>query len=108
VDVDAALQWLLPSTYPAIERGVEEMVRTLPVSVMCQYSRSAPTGPGLDAIVADHLTGVRQASFGTSPNSHGLVLHGELDVSNRDVIDAVVSAAVAGAGKVLSLDFAAA
>lgn len=106
VEVNAALRWLTPSAYPAMERGVEEMVRTLPVSVMCQYSRSATTGPGLDVTVADHLTGVRQASFRTGPDPHGLVLHGELDVSKRDVIDAVVCAAVSGAGKVLSLDLA--
>ena len=106
VEVDAALRMLLPSAYPAIEQHVAELVRTLPVSAMCQYSQSATTGPWLEVTVEDHLTGVRQATFSTGPDPQGLVLRGELEIANHDVISAVVCAAVARAPQVLRLDLA--
>jgi anti-anti-sigma factor len=106
VEVNAALLTRSPLTYPAVERNLAELVRTRPVSAMCQYSRASTIGDSLQVIVEGHLTGVRQTGFGTGPDPQGLVLRGDLDVANHDVIAAVVCAAVARAPQKLRLDLA--
>src|SRR3954452_11691117 len=103
-DARAAPSVLSPAGYRDSERRMEELVRTRPVSVMCQYARSTTTGAELEDVVAAHLTGVHQWNLATGGNGDGLVLRGEIDTANADVFAALLSAADRAASRALRLD----
>src|SRR3712207_1253912 len=62
----AALTVLSPGHYLTVEQRLDALVRSLPVSALCQYARSATTGPALRDAVGVHVPGVREASFATA------------------------------------------
>ncbi len=101
-----ALAMLSPAAYRGLEQRMDDLVRSRPVSAMCQYARATTTGASLDNVVAIHLTGVRQSTFATGRDQHGLVLRGEIDTTNTDVFTAVLAAACASRPTVLWLDLA--
>jgi anti-anti-sigma factor len=88
---------LSPEAHLDIERKTDELCRTRPVSAMCQYARPATTGPLLRDAVATHVSGVRELAFSSGENELGLVLHGEVDIANADVLAATLAAALGSA-----------
>jgi anti-anti-sigma factor len=90
----AARTVLTPEAYRDVERKTDQLCRTRPVSAMCQYARPATAGPLLRDAVASHVNGVRELAFSSGENELGLVLHGEVDIANADVLAATVAAAL--------------
>jgi anti-anti-sigma regulatory factor len=103
-EAGAALTVVSPAVHRWFEQGVDELVRTRPVHALCQYAQATTTGQALDDVVALHLLGVREASFATGWDGHGLVLRGEVDPTNTGVFAAALTAAACAASRVLSLD----
>jgi MEDS: MEthanogen/methylotroph, DcmR Sensory domain len=91
-EVHAALTRLTPAAYRDVEQRMNVLMRTRPVSALCQYPRATTTGAWLEDVVADHLVGVHQSTFATSEDLDGLALHVE-DAANADVLHAVLTAA---------------
>ncbi len=89
-----------------VETRVAELVRSLPVSALCQYARDSTTGPALRDAVGVHVPGVRETCFSTGADERGLVLRGEVDAGNAEVLEAAVSAFTDVPPCVLSLDLA--
>jgi anti-anti-sigma factor len=89
-----------------VERRLAELVRSLPVSALCQYARSSTRGPALRDAVDVHVPRIREACFGTDADERGLVLRGEVDAGNADVLEAAVTAFTDVPPCVLSLDLA--
>jgi anti-anti-sigma factor len=101
-----AVTTLSPGHHLTVERRLEELVRSLPVSALCQYERSATRGPALRDAVDVHVPGIREACFSTGADERGLVLRGEVDASNAEVLEAAVTAFTDVPPCVLSLDLA--
>ena len=102
----AAATVLSSGHYLTVERRMDELVRSLPVSALCQYARSVTTGPALRSAVGVHVAGVREAYFATRAGELGLVLRGEADAGNAEVLEAAVTAFTDVPPCVLSLDLA--
>jgi anti-anti-sigma regulatory factor len=105
-EVGAALTRLSPAAYRDVEHGMNELMRSLPVSALCQYPRPTTTEAALEEAVATHLFAVRQTTFATSPALDGLALRGEIEGDNTDVFEAVLIAASKRRPRVLWLDLA--
>ncbi|MGC1211161.1 MAG: MEDS domain-containing protein [Micromonospora sp.] len=102
----AALAVLSPDEYLALERNMDRLCRTRPVSAMCQYARAGSPGIQMRDAVTVHLTAVRESQFRTYPLRDGVAVSGELDLSNADVFADLVRAATGAANDVLWLDLA--
>jgi anti-anti-sigma factor len=105
-EVPAALTGASPQAHRGFELRMNEMMRTRPVAAMCQYPRSTTTGARLRQTVAVHLAGVRESVLATGGDERGLVLRGEVDVTNSDVFTAVLAGASTTSSRVLCLDLA--
>ena len=97
-EASTALGILTESDYARIERTMDELCRTRPVSAMCQYERSVTSAARLREIVAVHLVGIRESGFRTRSAEHGIAVSGEVDISNADTFAAAVDAAVQAVG----------
>jgi len=102
----AALSVLSPTAYWLVEQGMAELVRTMPVRLRELEADPEPRRPLQDDVVAVHLAGVRQATFTTDQDLDGLVLRGEIDLTNAEVFTAVLTAATRSPSRVLWLDLA--
>jgi anti-anti-sigma factor len=75
------------------EQATDEVCRSSPVSVLCQY----PARESLDLLAlvsVAHGAGMREKLLQTAPlPGGGLALYGELDISNRDILRSVLLAA---------------
>ncbi len=89
-----------------VERRLEELVRSLPVSALCQYARDCCRGPALRDAVGVHVPGIREACLRTGESELGLVLRGEADAGNAEVLEAAVNAFTDVPPRVLCLDLA--
>lgn len=89
-DIDALL---------AYERGMEELTRTLPVSVMCFYGRPA-LGARLAQFVPVHGRGVVAPLLRMSSTPGEVRLSGEVDLSNSDLLGALLSGVEPRGGRV--------
>jgi anti-anti-sigma regulatory factor len=76
----------------AYERGMEELTRTLPVSVMCFYDRPA-LGERLAPFVPVHGRGVVAPLLRMSSSPGAVRLSGEIDLSNSDLVGALLAGA---------------
>ncbi len=106
VGVLGALTILSPGHHLTVEQRLEELVRSLPVSALCQYARSSTRGPALRDAVGVHVPGIRETWFGTGESELGLVLRGEVDAGNAEVLEAAVTAFTDVPPCVLCLDLA--
>ncbi|SDL76558.1 anti-anti-sigma factor [Geodermatophilus siccatus] len=106
VGVLGALTILSPRHHLSVEQRLEELVRSLPVSVLCQYARSSTRGPALRDAIGVHVPGIRETCFRTGESELGLVLQGEVDACNAEVLEAAVTAFTDVPPRVLSLDLA--
>lgn len=102
----AALSVLSPAARRSFEEQVDELTRTRPVQALCQYAQATTTGAVLDHAVGLHLPAVRQATFSTGYDERGLALRGEVDVTNADVLTAVLAAAGRSSERALCVDLA--
>ena len=97
-EASTTLGILTESDHARIERTMDELCRTRPVSAMCQYERSVTSAARLREIVAVHLVGIRESGFRTRSAEDGIAVSGEVDISNADTFAAAVDAAVQAAG----------
>jgi anti-anti-sigma factor len=64
---------------------------------MCRYASRSTTGELLRDVVAMHVAGVRDPTLTTGEKGSGLVLRGEVDIANVDVLAATLAAALGAA-----------
>lgn len=90
----ASTAWSLMSRtlHETIERATDELCRTHPVSVMCQYALPE-SFERLGRVSAMHRGGVRERLFRATPSEDGLAVAGEIDRSNHDIWHALLTAA---------------
>jgi anti-anti-sigma factor len=103
-EANAARSVLPEPVYADMERTMDQLCRTLPVSAMCQYARRATTRVRLREVVAAHLVGVRQTKLRTGQDQRGITFSGQVDVANADTFAAAVHAAISAAARVAWLD----
>ena len=88
-----------------VERAFDQFCRTHPVSALCQYEQSGMPEDRLQEIAASHLSGgIRQRTLSVAQHVGRLVLAGEIDVSNHDILMCALRAATEQASQVLRLD----
>jgi anti-anti-sigma factor len=102
----AAMTMLSPGDYLSVDERIDELVRTLPVSVLCEYVPGSTISPGLWDVVGVHVPGIREARFHTGTGELGLVLRGEVDASSAEVLEAAVTAFTDGPPRMLCLELA--
>lgn len=96
LSAEATTAWsVMPRARHAdVERTIDQMCQSLPVSVMCQY-------PALDSmevlgpVSTAHGSGLRERLFQAMPFEGGLAVAGEVDTSNHDILRALLQAATA-------------
>jgi anti-anti-sigma factor len=93
-----------PAGSAAVERTFDRLCRTRPVSVLCQCARSVTMGYRLREVTTVHLYGVRERQLRTAATGGGLVLAGEVDISNDDLVFAAAQAATSRASAAFRLD----
>jgi anti-anti-sigma factor len=93
----AALEIMSAEDYGLVERTMEELCRTGTVSALCQYARSRTVGPTLTDAVEVHVRGVRQRLITARDSGTAVLLTGEVDISNADVLSELVGAATRAA-----------
>ena len=93
IDAGAALTVLTAADLRESERRIDELVRSRPASVMCQYTRATTTADRLHEVVAEHPTGVLESTLATGRERDRLALRGEIDTANADVFGALLAAA---------------
>ena len=86
-----------------LEWATDRLCQTRPVSVLCQYPADLAR-EALSEVSAMHGDGVREALLDTARRPGGIVLRGEVDVSNHDVLHCAVQAATRWAADSLVVD----
>lgn len=84
---DATTAWsVIPQRRHAdIERATDQLCRSRPVSVMCQYPARESLGV-LRLVSTTHGAGLRERLFRAAPLRGGVALSGELDLSNQGIL----------------------
>jgi anti-anti-sigma factor len=103
-EASAALTHLPERAHAGIERNMDALCRTYPVSALCQYDRATTPRDQLAQASAQHAWGVRESQLHTAETEGGLTLAGEVDWSNELVLMSVVQAASSMAVAVFWLD----
>lgn len=103
-EAEAALSILPKAVHNDIERKMDEICRTYPVSALCQYDRAMLTDERLHEVASTHVSGVRASQLHMGRQADALVLAGELDAATSDLLAAVLRAAGAQARATLRLD----
>jgi anti-anti-sigma factor len=93
-EASTALGVLDESDYAAIERKMDQLCRTQPVSAMCQYARHSTSGARLREVVGVHLVGIRETNLRITSDTYGTAFGGEIDISNVDTFAAAIQAAM--------------
>ena len=78
-----------------LEQATDLLCHTQPVSVMCQYPEEL-VGESLAVVSGMHRDGIRQSLLRTARRPGGVVVAGEVDISNHDVLRSALQAASAG------------
>jgi anti-anti-sigma factor len=91
---DATTAWgvMSPARHAEIERAADQVCKSGPVSVMCQYPARTSMRV-LRLVSAAHGGGLRERLLQATPIGGGLALDGQLDVSNQGILRAVLLAA---------------
>lgn len=97
---EATTAWsLMPrARHAEIERATDELCRSRPVSVMCQYSPPESLDE-LARVSNVHGAGLRERLLRASPVNGGLVVAGEIDRSNHDLWRSLLVAATSATEK---------
>lgn len=91
---EAVTAWgvMPPTVHADVEWATDELCRSMPVSVVCQYPATLPRA-GLQTVCAMHGDGVRESQMQVFPTADGLALAGAVDASNERVLRAALLAA---------------
>jgi anti-anti-sigma factor len=103
-EASTALTFLTWPAYMAVEREIDEITRTHPLSAMCQYEQASTVDDHLSDVVSSHLTGIREWLLSTGDGDGELVLAGEIDVSNAELLTCALRAATSRAADTLRLN----
>jgi len=104
-EASAALTFMPPSAYRTVERSIDQLCRTHRLSALCQYQQLSTTGDHLQDAAFSHVGGgIRQRALHTGHLADQLVLVGEIDVSNYDILTCALRAAGEWTSQVLRLD----
>ncbi|MGC9665414.1 MEDS domain-containing protein [Planosporangium sp. 12N6] len=95
------------SAYLDIERTIDRLCRTRPVSALCQYAHAATAPATLRELVAVHRARLRHSALNMASDPRGLVLSGEIDCGNADAFAAALAIASACGERMLRLDLTA-
>jgi anti-anti-sigma factor len=106
-EASTALTFLSWPAYMAIEREIDEIARTHPLSAMCQYEQPTTVDDHLSEVVASHLEGIREWLLSTGEGDDGeLILAGEIDVSNSELLACALRVATSRAPETFRLNLA--
>jgi anti-anti-sigma factor len=100
--VDPAL-----SAHLDLEGKLDRLCRTRSVSALCRYTRSTAEREVLPDLVAVHGYRLRDSALCIEASDRGLVVGGEIDRANADVLAAALSVVSACADREVWLDLAA-
>jgi anti-anti-sigma factor len=109
-EASTALTFLTWPAYMAIEREIDEITRTHPLSAMCQYEQASTVDDHLSDVVSSHPAGIREWLLSTGDGDGDgdgdgeLVLAGEIDVSNAELLACALRAATSRAPETLRLN----
>jgi len=81
-----------PAAHADLEWAMERLCRVRPVSALCQYPADL-TLETLQVVSAMHVDGIWQTHLRTAARPDGIVLAGEADVSNQQILRSAVMAA---------------
>ncbi|MGC9671168.1 MEDS domain-containing protein [Planosporangium sp. 12N6] len=95
------------SAHLHLERTIDRLCCTRPVSVLCQFRHSTTEPTMLPDLVTVHRYRLRDCAFSMAAGPDGLVLRGQIDRGNANVIAAVTEVATASGGHAVRLDLAA-
>jgi anti-anti-sigma factor len=107
-EASTALTFLTWPAYMAIEREIDEIARTHPLSAMCQYEQPSTVDGHLSDVVSSHVSGIREwlLSTGDGEGEGELILAGEIDVSNSELLTCALREATSRVPETFRLDLA--
>jgi len=83
---NAALASVGERDYRAIDRLMDELCASQPVSALCQYDTTADTEPTLLTVVDSHPDAVRDQQMRLRRRGNGFVVAGEVDLGSAAVL----------------------
>lgn len=86
-----------PAQHADVECATDELCRSQPVSVLCQYPARLPQAT-LQTVCAVHGSGIREALLQTFPGPDGVALAGTVDASNERLLRSALAAAASRRG----------
>jgi anti-anti-sigma factor len=104
VEATSALTVVPWHAHAAFEQALQVLCRTRPVSALCQYDQSTATRWPLDAVTDIHAEGIRDRQLATLGEPGGLLITGEVDADNEDVLAGTLQAATSRASETFRLD----
>lgn len=101
-DAETAWSVMSPRVHAGVEQATDELCRSHPLSVLCLYPTSAMS---LTEVCSFHGAGLRNASLTASCSANGVSLAGEVDISNCELLQALLLARTSTAdGTTYTLD----
>ena len=93
---EAGTSWTVmsPPEHADAELAADELCRSRPASILCQYSTSVPR-PTLERACAMHAAGVRTATLQIVPTGKGVAVAGEVDLANLPTLRSALAAVCA-------------
>jgi anti-anti-sigma factor len=93
---DASTAWeVMPrSRHELVEKATDELCRSRPLSVLCQYS-TLVAGQAMKVLTQAHGAGWREQRFQAAPVEGGLAVAGELDATNQEMLRSLLTSATA-------------
>jgi anti-anti-sigma factor len=102
---NAALTIMPEHVYSGIERAIDQLCLTHRFSAMCQYEEAGTVGDRLQDVAHSHVGGgIRQHGLSTGRNDGRVVLAGEIDMSNDEMLTCALRAAADRTSGTLRLD----
>jgi len=80
------------SSHEIAERATDELCRSRPLSVLCQYP-APECSDAVGYLIRSHGGGVREQRFQAAPVDGGLALAGELDATNQRILRSLLTTA---------------
>jgi len=102
-EAPTARELLSGRAHQDLEWATDLLCRTRPVSILCQYSADLAR-KALPEVSAMHGDGVRETLLQTARLPGGIIVRGEVDVSNHDVLHWALQAATLGAADSFVVD----
>jgi anti-anti-sigma factor len=104
-EASAALTVMPEDAHSEVERSVDRLCRTHRLSALCQYDQARTVGDLLQDAASSHACGsIRQGALHIAQHDDRLVLVGEIDLSNQEVLACAVRAAADRTSGALRLD----